>query len=213
MLRNSVSGPEIGLSGRLSAGVLSGKSQNRLAGLRPAGGPILRLPRLESGRKQTRKPDFLSDRSGGFRGSGPESNNKNMIASKSQPRIDRRAAAGRTSTHVKLASCSTSRRYVLPVLWCSEVVAEFHVDLSLCKIHTLGFLIHGFWAGQKSSILGVWAALAAPKTIPKGGGLRPLPFGMVCWAAGAAHTPKIEDLRPAQKPCIKNPSIIRLCQG
>ncbi len=62
---------------------------------------------------------------------------------------------------------------------------------------TLGFLIHGFWAGRESSISGVWAASAAPKTIPKGGGV----------AAGAAQTPKINDLRPAQKPCITNPSV------
>ncbi len=38
---------------------------------------------------------------------------------------------------------------------------------------TLGFLIHDFWAGRKSSIFGVWAAPAAPKTMPKCGGLRP----------------------------------------
>ncbi len=51
----------------------------------------------------------------------------------------------------------------------------------------LGFLMHGFWAGRKSSILGVWLAPAAPKTIPEGGGLRPPPFGMVF---GAAEAPK-----------------------
>ncbi len=33
---------------------------------------------------------------------------------------------------------------------------------------TLGFLIHGFWDGRESSMLEVWAAPAAPKTIPKG---------------------------------------------
>ncbi len=60
-----------------------------------------------------------------------------------------------------------------------------------------------FGAGRKSSILGVWAAVAAPNTIPEGEGLRPPPFGMVWGAAGAAQTPKIVDLRP-QKPCIKN---------
>ena len=42
---------------------------------------------------------------------------------------------------------------------------------------TLGFFIHGFWAGRRSSILGVWA------------------------------DPKIVDSRPAQKSCIKNPSV------
>ncbi len=41
---------------------------------------------------------------------------------------------------------------------------------------TLGFLIHGCWAGWESPIVGVWAAPAAPKTISKGGGLRPPPW-------------------------------------
>jgi hypothetical protein len=54
---------------------------------------------------------------------------------------------------------------------------------------------------------GVWAASAAPKIIPEGGGLRPRPSGMVFGAAGAAHIPKIIDFRPAQQPCIKNPSV------
>ncbi len=55
------------------------------------------------------------------------------------------------------------------------------------------------WAGRKSSIFGsgrksaifwVWAAPAAPNTIPEGWGLRPPPSGKVFWAAGAAKTPK-----------------------
>ncbi len=68
-------------------------------------------------------------------------------------------------------------------------------------VNTLGFLIHGSGAGRKSSILGVWEAPAAPKTMPEGGG----GFG----AAGAAQTPKIKDFRPAQKPCIKNLSVTK----
>ncbi len=83
-------------------------------------------------------------------------------------------------------------------------VAPPPTSLHFC---TLGFLIHGVWAGRKSSIFGVWAAPAAPKTIPKGGGLRPPPFGMVFGASGAAQTPNIDDSRPAQKPCIKNPTV------
>jgi hypothetical protein len=51
----------------------------------------------------------------------------------------------------------------------------------------------GFWAGRASSISGIWAAPAAPKTMPKGGELRPPPFGMVLGAAGAAQTPEIGD--------------------
>ncbi len=31
---------------------------------------------------------------------------------------------------------------------------------------------------------------------------------MVCGAAGAAKTPNIDDFRPVQKPCIKNPSVL-----
>ncbi len=78
----------------------------------------------------------------------------------------------------------------------------------------LGFLIHGFWAGRKSSTFGVWAAPAAPKAIPEGGGLRPPFFGTFFGAAGAAPTPQIDDFRPAQKPCIQNPSVSScLAQG
>ncbi len=73
---------------------------------------------------------------------------------------------------------------------------------------TLGFLIHGFWAGRRSPIFGVWAAPAAPQTFPKRGGLSPPPSGMFFWAAGAAQSPKTDDFRPAQKPCIKNPSVL-----
>jgi hypothetical protein len=69
----------------------------------------------------------------------------------------------------------------------------------------LGFLIHGCGAGQKSLIFWVWAAPAAPNTIPEGGGLRPPPS----WgAAGAGQTPNIDDFRPAPKPCVKNPSVL-----
>jgi hypothetical protein len=60
---------------------------------------------------------------------------------------------------------------------------------------------------QKSSMCGVWAAPGAPETIPKGGGLRPPPFGMVSEATGAAQTSKIDVCRPTQKPYIKNPSV------
>ncbi len=74
-------------------------------------------------------------------------------------------------------------------------------------ILTLGFLIHGFLAGRKSSIWGIWGAPAAQKTMSKGGGLRAPPLGMVLGAAGAAQTPKFDDVRPAQKPCIENQSV------
>ncbi len=69
--------------------------------------------------------------------------------------------------------------------------------------NTLGFFKLVFGAGQ--SIVGVWAAPAALNTVPRAGERSPLPFGMVFGAAGAAQTAKIDDSRPAQKPCIKNP--------
>ncbi len=55
---------------------------------------------------------------------------------------------------------------------------------------TIGILIHVFLAGRGSSIFEVWAAAAAPKTIPDGGGRSPPPFGMVFGAAGPPRPPK-----------------------
>ena len=52
--------------------------------------------------------------------------------------------------------------------------------------------------GRKSVILGVWAALGAPETLPKGGELRPPPFARVSGAPGAAQTPKMTDFRPTK---------------
>ncbi len=44
----------------------------------------------------------------------------------------------------------------------------------LCTGLTLGFLIHGFWAGLKSLILGVWADPGGPqKPFEKVGGFAP----------------------------------------
>ena len=73
--------------------------------------------------------------------------------------------------------------------------------------NTLGFFIHGFWAGRKSPIWGVWEAPGGRETFQKGGGLCPPYFSMVSRASGAAQTPKTDDFRPAQQPCIKKPSI------
>ena len=73
---------------------------------------------------------------------------------------------------------------------------------------TFGFLIHDFWAGRKSSIFGFWAAPGARETMQKCGGLRPPHFGMAFGAPGAAQTPKIDDFRPAQKSCMKNPCVM-----
>ncbi len=73
--------------------------------------------------------------------------------------------------------------------------------------YTLGFLIHTFLG--RPEIVDVWG-LGGPgglKAIPEGGGLRPLPSGGVVGAAGVAQTTKTDGFRPAQKPCIKNPSV------
>ena len=56
-------------------------------------------------------------------------------------------------------------------------------------------------------IFEAWAAPAASKTNPKGGGRSPLSSGMVFGAAGAAQTPKIDDCRPAPKSCITITSV------
>ncbi len=47
--------------------------------------------------------------------------------------------------------------------------------------------------GRKSSNFVVWAATAAPKAIPEGGGRSPPPSGMVCW--GRRGRPDPLDLR------------------
>ncbi len=49
--------------------------------------------------------------------------------------------------------------------------------------------------GRKSAILGVWAAPGARETLPKGGGLRPPPFGRVSGAPGFIQTPKMADFK------------------
>ncbi len=55
-------------------------------------------------------------------------------------------------------------------------------------------------------MFGVGAALATPKTIPEGGLRSPPPLEWFFGGAVAAQTPKIDDFRPAQTPCIKNQS-------
>ncbi len=47
---------------------------------------------------------------------------------------------------------------------------QIHEFMGPRAMDTLGFLTHDFGAGRKSPIFGVWAAPAAPKNIPKGGG-------------------------------------------
>ncbi len=65
---------------------------------------------------------------------------------------------------------------------------------------TLGLLIQGFGAGQISLFLGVPAG--KPRSGP--------PVGRDFRAAGAAGTPKIGDSGPAPKPCIRNPSVLKI---
>ncbi len=60
VLRNSVSGPEIGFPGMISAGSLAGKHQNRPSGRPKAGRRVaFMFSRSESGRNPARKPDLL----------------------------------------------------------------------------------------------------------------------------------------------------------
>ena len=79
-------------------------------------------------------------------------------------------------------------------------------DRPVCKARQLE-IISSYWpqSDRKSSIMG--AAPAAPKPIGKGGGLRPPPFPGGFGTAGAPQTPEIEDFRPAQNSCIKNPGV------
>ncbi len=93
----------------------------------------------------------------------------------------------------------------------SAAGANFQVWWKFRRAHRilrLDFKYVVFGAVRKSLIFGVWAAPAAPKTKPVGGSLRPPPFGLVFGTAGAAQTPKIGDPRPAQKPCMNNPSVL-----
>ncbi len=46
---------------------------------------------------------------------------------------------------------------------------------------------------QQSSIFGIWTALGAPETTPKGGALRAPPVGGVSGAPGAEKTPNIDN--------------------
>ncbi len=67
MLCNTASSPEIGFPERISAGFYNWESFKigPPAGQKPAGVPILRLPRAQSGRNAVRKPDFCPGRSTG----------------------------------------------------------------------------------------------------------------------------------------------------
>ncbi len=58
------------------------------------------------------------------------------------------------------------------------------------QLLTLMFLMHGFWAGRRSSILGAWTAPAAGETLRNGEALRAPPFGRVFPGAGGTQTPK-----------------------
>ncbi len=51
-----------------------------------------------------------------------------------------------------------------------------------------------FWSIKNRRYLVSGRPRGAPETIPKGGGLRPPPLGMVSGAPGAAQTPTIDDV-------------------
>ncbi len=60
----------------------------------------------------------------------------------------------------------------------------------------------GLGSDRRSSILGLWAASAGPKTPPTSGPLRGPPAGGVLGPAEAAQTPKIDDFRSAPRPAL-----------
>jgi hypothetical protein len=96
--------------------------------------------------------------------------------------------------------------------WACAKLKPARGESALCQctttrvVSTLRFLIHGLGPAGNRLCLGSERPRRPQKTIPEGGGLRPPPFGMVCGAVRASQTPKIGDCRPAQKPCIENPS-------
>ncbi len=118
----------------------------------------------------------------------------------------------RTPVHLLSGHTGRAGRSPPPVPGCGPATGAPNLCLRQL-LSALGFLIHGFWAGRESPIFGVWAAPAAPKTIPKGGGRRPPPSGMVFEATEATRTRKINDFRPTQKQCIKNSSGLLNCHS
>jgi hypothetical protein len=73
---------------------------------------------------------------------------------------------------------------------------------------TLGFLINEFWTGRESSIWEVWAAPAAPKTTPEGGGVA---AHLLEWCLGPPGPLKPQNSTISGRPkktYIKNPSVI-----
>jgi hypothetical protein len=61
----------------------------------------------------------------------------------------------------------------------------------------LGFLINEFWTGRESSIWEVWAAPAAPKTTPDGGGVAP---HLLEWFLGPPGPPKPQNSTISGRP-------------
>ena len=73
---------------------------------------------------------------------------------------------------------------------------------------TLEFFIHEFGTGGKSPIWEVWAAPAAPKTTPEGGGVAP---HLLEWFLGPPGPPEPQNSTISGRPTktyIKNPSVI-----
>jgi hypothetical protein len=79
-----------------------------------------------------------------------------------------------------------------------------------CPTLTLGFLIHGFWAGRKSSIFQVWEVPAAPKAIQEGGGRSPPSSGMVVWGRRGRPDPQNRRVPAGPKTMYEKPKCIAL---
>ncbi len=84
---------------------------------------------------------------------------------------------------VELSPRRCARFHKKSLLLCGRVASFPKSDLHLVV------LVHDFGAGRKSLIFGVWAAPAAGKTNPEGGGHRPPPFGILFGPPGPPTPP------------------------
>jgi hypothetical protein len=98
---------------------------------------------------------------------------------------------------------------------CSQVSGARLVVLSGSRVYltyTILYMVYRVfytWLLGRPEIVEFWGQCGpgGPKHHSRRcGGSLPT-FGMVVAAAGASQTPKIDDCRPAQKPCIRNPCV------
>jgi hypothetical protein len=88
------------------------------------------------------------------------------------------------------------------------------IDIFSCfclSFYTLGFLIHGCWAGRTSSIFVVWAAPAVSKPFQKVEGFAPHLWEWFLGPPGPPVPTKSTISSRPKKPCMKHPSVCVLC--